>query len=223
MQAHERKYSESKVCPRVCAVACICSRAIVCSKHVSSLASRSEVLPNELQEEASPLFNELMQGVSYLGEASIAAALTVIAVVTFALRRQWREAIFMLATTSNILLTFALKELIHRARPFPMPVNANGFIQNINQYSYPSGHVLFFVVFFGFFAYLAWMNFAGRVRTIVIATCAVLIILIGPSGVFLGAHWASDVLGGYLIGTIWLSILIFAHQLAIRRKFNDPA
>ena len=196
---------------------------------LSYAASMFPVLPldlksyQELQEEASPLFNELMQGVSYLGEASIAASLTVIAVVTFALRRQWREAIFMLATTSNILLTFALKELIHRARPFPMPVNANGFIQNINQYSYPSGHVLFFVVFFGFFAYLAWMNFTGRVRTIVIATCAVLIILIGPSRVFLGAHWASDVLGGYLIGTIWLFILIFAHQLAIRQKTHDPA
>jgi undecaprenyl-diphosphatase len=195
---------------------------------LSYAASKFPVLPldlksyQELQEEASPLFDELMQGVSYLGEASMAMALTVIAVFTFALRRQWLEAIFMLATTSNVLLTFGLKELIHRARPFPMPVNANGLIQNINQYSYPSGHVLFFVVFFGFFAYLAWMNFAGRVRIIVIATCAALIVLIGPSGVFLGAHWASDAVGSYIIGTIWLSILIFAHQLAIRRKFNDP-
>jgi len=128
----------------------------------------------------------------------------VIAVVTFALRQQWLETIFTLATTSNVLLTFSLKELIHRARPFPLPVNANGLIQNINQYSYPSGHVLFFVVFFGFFAYLAWMNFAGRVRTIAIVTCVALIVLIGPSQVFLGAHWASDVLGSYIIGTIWL-------------------
>jgi membrane-associated phospholipid phosphatase len=196
---------------------------------LSYAASKFPVLPfdlkfyQELQEEASPLFNELMQGVSYLGESSMATTLTIIAVVTFASRRQWLEAIFMLATTSNVLLTFALKELIHRARPFPMPVNGNGFIQSINQYSYPSGHVLFFVVFFGFFAYLAWLNFAGRVRTIVIAICAALIVLIGPSRVFLGAHWASDVLGSYIIGTIWLFILIFAHQLAIRQKTHDPA
>lgn len=172
----------------------------------------------EVREEASPFFDKLMQGVSYLGEASMAAGLTVIAVVTFALRRQWLEAIFMLATTSNILLTFGLKELIHRARPFPMPVNAGGFIQNINQYSYPSGHVLFFVVFFGFFAYLAWMNFAGRVRTVIIVTCAILIVLIGPSRIYLGAHWASDVLGGYVIGTIWLFILILAYQWAMRQN-----
>jgi membrane-associated phospholipid phosphatase len=164
-----------------------------------------------------------MQGVSYLGEASMAMTLMVIAVLAFALRRQWLEAIFILATTSNVLLTFSLKELIHRTRPFPMPVDANGFIQNINQYNYPSGHVLFFVVFFGFFAYLAWMNFVGRVQTIAIATCVALIVLIGPSRVFIGAHWASDVLGSYIIGTIWLFILIFAHQLIIRQKTHNPA
>ena len=126
---------------------------------LSYLASVFTVLPfdlksyHELQEEANPLFNILMQWVSYLGETAISMALTAIIVATFASRRQWLEAIFMLATTSSVLLTFALKEVIHRARPFPLAENATGLIQKINQYSYPSGHVLFFVVFFGFFAY----------------------------------------------------------------------
>ena len=177
----------------------------------------------ELQEEASPFFDRSMQGVSYLGETSIALALTIIAVMTFALRHQWIEAIFMFATISNVLVTFALKELIHRARPFPMPIDSNGFLQEINKYSFPSGHVLFFVVFFGLFAYLAWLNFSGHTRILVILACAVLIILIGLSRVFLGAHWASDVLGGYVIGTIWLLILIFSYRWAIRRKAHDAS
>jgi undecaprenyl-diphosphatase len=124
----------------------------------------------------------------------------------------------MLATTSNVLLAFALKEIIRRARPFPIAENASGFIQSINQYSYPSGHVLFFVVFFGFFAYLAWRHFAGRARLIVIAICLALIVLIGPSRVFLGEHWASDVVGSYIIGAIWLFVMILAYQWAVRRK-----
>jgi undecaprenyl-diphosphatase len=164
-----------------------------------------------------------MQGVSYLGEISIALTLTIIAVMTFALRHQWIEAIFMFATISNVLVTFALKELIHRARPFPMPIDSNGFLQEINQYSFPSGHVLFFVVFFGLFAYLAWLNFISYTRILVVLACAVLIILIGPSRVFLGAHWASDVLGGYMIGTIWLLILIFSYRWAIRRNAHDAS
>lgn len=181
---------------------------------LSYAASKYPVLPldiksyQELREEASPFFDMSMQGVSYLGETSMALALTVVATMAFALRRQWTETIFMLATISNSLVTLALKDLIHRVRPFPMPTDSNGFLQQINQYSFPSGHVLFFVVFFGLFAYLAWLNFTGYSRILVVLVCAALIILIGPSRVFLGAHWASDVLGGYVIGIIWLLILI---------------
>ena len=189
-------------------------------------AARFPVLPfdsksyEELQEQAGPLFDGLMRGVSALGEPAIAMTLTAIAMLIFAIRRQWLEAVFMLATTSSVLLAFVLKEIIHRTRPFPATENASGFLQSINQYSYPSGHVLFFVVFFGFFAYLAWIHFAGRARVIVIAICGALIVLIGPSRIFLGAHWASDVLGSYIIGTIWLFVLILAYQWAIRSKIS---
>jgi membrane-associated phospholipid phosphatase len=174
----------------------------------------------EIQEQASPLFDELMIWVSALGDLTIAVALTAIAMLTYAMRRQWLEAIFMLATTSSVMLAFGLKELIHRTRPYPINQNATGLIQSINEYSYPSGHVLFFVVFFGLFAYLAWIHFAGRMRVIVIAFCGAMIALIGPSRIFLGAHWASDVLGSYIIGTIWLFVLILAYQWAIRREIH---
>jgi undecaprenyl-diphosphatase len=200
---------------------------------LSYAAAKFPVLPldlktyEELKEQANPLFDILMKWVSDLGEVAIAMALTAIAMVTFAVRRHWIEAVFMLATTSSVLLAFVLKELIHRTRPFPLDqnatgINATGIIQSINEYSYPSGHVLFFVVFFGFFAYLAWIHFAGRTRVIVIAICGALILLIGPSRVFLGAHWASDVLGSYIIGTIWLFLLILAYQWTVRRKYHDP-
>ena len=92
---------------------------------LSYAASKFAILPLdlksylELQEQASPLFDMLMQGISYLGETEVVMALTAIAVVIFALQRLWLEAIFMLATASNVLLTFMLKELVHRARPAP--------------------------------------------------------------------------------------------------------
>ena len=195
---------------------------------LSYAAARFPILPfdmksyEELQEQASPHFDELMRWISTLGELSIAMALTAIAMLAFALRRQWLEAIFILATTSSVLLVLVLKDFVQRSRPFPVAENASGFIQSIDQYSYPSGHVLFFVVFYGFFAYLAWIHFARWVRMIVIAICGTLIVLIGPSRIFLGAHWASDVLGSYIIGAIWLFVLIVAYQWAIRRKYHDP-
>jgi undecaprenyl-diphosphatase len=153
-----------------------------------------------------------MQTVSYLGEAPAAVPMVVFAAALFASRRQWTEAIFMLATASSLLPVLILKDIIQRARPFPLAENATGLFGSIDQYSYPSGHVLVFVVFFGFFAYLSWLHFSGKLQIIAIAICLMLIVLIGPSRVFLGAHWASDVAGSYLIGTIWLYILILAYQ-----------
>lgn len=167
---------------------------------------------HELREESNPAFGILMQGVSNLGETPVAASLMVFTVALFASRRQWTEAIFMLATASGSLLAFILKDIIHRARPFPLAENATGLIESINLYSYPSGHVLLFVVFFGFFAYLSWLHFSGRFRIAATAVSLTMIALIGPSRVFLGAHWASDVIGSYVIGTIWLFILILVYQ-----------
>jgi len=167
---------------------------LVAAITLSYAASKFVILPldihsyYELQEEASPPFNMIMQWVSALGEFAPSMLLTIIIVTAFALRRQWLEAIFMLATTSSVLLTFALKDIIQRPRPFPIGENATGLFQRINQYSYPSGHVLFFVVFFGFLAYLAWIYLTGLSRIVVISLCVGLIILIGPSRIFLGVH-----------------------------------
>jgi undecaprenyl-diphosphatase len=219
VRAHERDALNRKI-------AIVFVLMLLLAISLSYAAARFPVLPfdeksyHELKEKTSPLFNILMEGVSALGEPVIAIALTAIAIATFALRRKWIEAVFILAATSGVLLAFVLKELIQRSRPFPLDQNATGLIQSINEYSYPSGHVLFFVVFFGFFAYLAWMHFAGRTRVIVIAVCIALILLIGPSRVFLGAHWASDVLGSYIIGTIWLFILILVYQWVVSRKIS---
>ncbi|HPA08908.1 MAG TPA: phosphatase PAP2 family protein, partial [Methanoregulaceae archaeon] len=51
-----------------------------------------------------------------------------------------------------------------------------------------------------------------------LSICAALILLIGPSRIYLGEHWASDVIGSYIIGTFWLIILILLYQLVLYRK-----
>ena len=162
----------------------------------------------------------LMEGVSYLGELEFALALTAIAMLIFAIQRKWLEAIFMLATTSSVLLVFVLKDLIQRPRPFPLNQNAADSYRASTNTVIPAGMSYFLSSFLDFFAYLAWIHFAGWTRVIVIAICGALILLIGPSRVYLGAHWASDVLGSYIIGAIWLFILILAYQWVKRREIS---
>ena len=120
----ERKYGSNRdlalIFVLLLLLALLLSYAVAWSPVLSFDAKSYE----ELQEQASPQFDWLMRAVSDLGEAAIALILTALAMLTFALRRQWLEAVFMLATTSSVLLAFVIKELIHRTRPFPLNQNA---------------------------------------------------------------------------------------------------
>ncbi len=130
-------------------------------------------------------------------------ALMAASAAAFALGRRWLEAVLLVSTISSFEVSSVLKRIVARARP---TLEA--------QDSFPSGHVVVFVVFFGTLGYLAWAHLSGYLRWIVVAACALLIVLVGPSRVYLGAHWPSDVAGGYLIGGIWLLLLLYAYERA---------
>ncbi len=112
-------------------------------------------------------------------------------------RRFWPDgAAILFSTAGGGLLIGGLKRLFHRDRPDTLYYNLG--------YSFPSGHAFFAVVIFGMLAYIfardAWPN-----KRIVVWTIAIiLILLVGFSRVYLGEHYPSDVLAGYLVGIPWL-------------------
>jgi undecaprenyl-diphosphatase len=195
-----------------------CALGLSVAAHVFAVFPFDLRISHELQEMKNPVLAQVMQDVSILGETWIAVILIGSVSVFFVTRRQFLKAGFVLATASNFVLTSVLKVLVARPRPPDFSLNPADMFPLVNQYSFPSGHVLFFVVFFGFIAYLAWLFDDRRIRTPIIAACGVLILLIGPSRVYLGAHWASDVLGSYIIGALWLFVLIFGYQLSSPRE-----
>jgi membrane-associated phospholipid phosphatase len=194
-----------------------CAVVLTAAAHFFSVFPFDLKISEEIQEQQNPVFALTMLWVSEPGniwaEAFLIGAVTVI----FLVRCQRVEALFVLATTSAILLTAVLKVLVGRPRPPSFPLNPAAFFWSANQYSFPSGHVLFYVVFFGFIAYLAWSLFTGYRRWFIIATCGILILFIAPSRVYLGAHWASDVIGSYVIGTLWLIMIILGYRMAKTR------
>jgi undecaprenyl-diphosphatase len=195
-----------------------CALGLSVAAHVFAVFPFDLRISHELQEMKNPVLAQVMQDVSILGETWIAVILIGAVSVFFVIGRQFLKAGFVLATASNFVLTSVLKVLVARPRPPDFSLNPADMFPFVNQYSFPSGHVLFFVVFFGFIAYLAWLFDDRRVRTPILAACGVLILLIGLSRVYLGAHWASDVLGSYIIGALWLFVLIFGYQLSSPRE-----
>ena len=193
-----------------------CAGALTVAAHFFSVFPFDLKISEELKEEQNPVFARTMQGVSVPGEPAIEAVLAATVIAICLVRHRRREAVFVLATLSSVVLTSVLKVLVGRPRPATFPVNPADFFWSVDQFSYPSGHVLFYIVFFGFIAFLGWSHLKGYARWLIITMCAVLIVLIGPSRIYLGAHWASDVIGSYIIGGLLLGMLILGYLMAGR-------
>lgn len=104
---------------------------------------------------------------------------------------------------NSILLSQLFKLIIRRDRP----ININ--IIEETGFSYPSGHSMVSMAFFGLFAYLIYKNMKNLfLKTILITLLIIIIILIGFSRIYLGVHYFSDVIGGFLISFAYLMTFI---------------
>ena len=173
----------------------------------SWIARRTQLFPGDrtitrtLQMQRNPWFRRFMLAVSEPGFPKLSIPLTAGTIAIFWALRFRLEALFILLTSTTSLLNYLVKHLIKRPRPTQEHVTV---VRVINEPSFPSGHVMQYTNFFGLLIYLLATNWrSGRLRNALIAICTALIICIGPSRVYLGAHWPSDVMAGYVYGGLW--------------------
>ncbi len=179
---------------------------------ISVIARNTQLFPGDvaittqLQRQHNPWLRRFFYAISEIGFPAWAVPQTIgIAGIFWALRFRL-EAIFVLLTSSSSLLNVLVKRLIKRPRPTQELVTV---VRVINEPSFPSGHVMYYVNFYGLLIYLLATNWrSGKLRNTLIALLTSLIGTIGPSRVYLGAHWPSDVMAGYVYGGLWFSGLI---------------
>jgi membrane-associated phospholipid phosphatase len=170
------------------------------------------VLAADVQQLTNPAMATLLRDVSIFGNGVVELMLIGLAVAVFTWRRRWLEAWFVVACAlaAGVLGT-VIKMLVGRPHPVRQP--GSGLMWPLfDAYSFPSGHAVFYMAFFGAIAFLLWRRFTGAARWAGIAVCTTLIVLVGPSRVFVGAHWPSDVLAGYLVGGLWLFAVALFYQ-----------
>ncbi len=152
----------------------------------------------------------LLRVVSWFGYAPQAVLIDAVLIVgLYALRCRVEATFLLLSVAGAGILDWLVKVLVRRPRPAGPDVHV---LAHVDGFSFPSGHVVSYVALFGFLAYLAWIALRSPLlRWAAVSLCLVLLVLVGPSRIYLGAHWASDVLGAYLLGGLWLSVVLRAY------------
>jgi membrane-associated phospholipid phosphatase len=163
------------------------------------------------------VFMNLVSWPGYTPQA-IFIVLGLVIVIYFAGLR-WEAVAAGLGALGVQAINLLVKYAVHRPRPSSNLVEV---ARKLSGYSFPSGHVMFYTAFFGFLAFLAYTLFRPSwIRTVLVAFFSGLVIFVGPSRVYLGAHWSSDVLGGYLLGSLGLLAIIRVYSWGKDRFFTD--
>lgn len=165
---------------------------------------------HKLQVEGSKhrWFDRLMHLVSWPGFPPQSRLLPPGIAIALWFRGMRLEAVFQMAAWGTGGVSSVFKRIMKRKRPGPDYPHLNVVPANIGGTSFPSGHVIIYTGVYGFFCYLAtlWLR-PKELRRIVVAGLTSLLALVGPSRVYLGHHWLTDVTASYLLGTTYLVAL----------------
>lgn len=164
-----------------------------------------------LQRNQNPVLARLMSWASWFGFRPQSLLLPLIAVLFCWLRGRRLASFFLTAAWASSLLSFFTKLAVKRPRPDDPQIRVAQ--ADIRDSSFPSGHTLHYMTFWAFLSYLV----AGSVRNPLargaVATLSGTIIgLVGPSRVYLGHHWFTDVVASYLLGFSYFIGLITAYR-----------
>lgn len=165
-------------------------------------------ISREIQEHNNALFDLFMKFVSWFGTVPVSIIMVITTVFLFFICGCRRESYFIVLTLSSGIISSVLKSLFNRPR---LAADLVRVIENTHQQSFPSGHTLFYTVFFGLLIIIMIYkeNISKYIRISIVLYAALMIFLVPQSRVYLGAHWFSDVLAGFVLGIIWLFIIGF--------------
>jgi membrane-associated phospholipid phosphatase len=152
----------------------------------------------------SPQFTRAMGIITRFGKEVIFEASSIITIWFLATRR-WKElGYYAILVGGGEILNSVLKVLINRTRP-----TLDVLIHEPGK-SFPSGHSMASIIFYSLIVYGVWYFTMNKKLTWLTGFIAMILVLaIGVSRVYLGAHFPSDVLGGYLAGILWIFVICF--------------
>ncbi|MGC4935681.1 phosphatase PAP2 family protein [Gordonia sp. DT30] len=158
----------------------------------------------------------LAHAVTFLGNTLTLTILCVVVAVALLMRRRVDEAVLLVVgSLLGWVIMVALKDVVGRDRP-----PASGRLLHIESFSFPSGHAMMSMVVYCLLAVVAYRSSSWvRHHDWVLIAAPLLSMAIGITRVYLGVHWATDVLAGWMCGALWVLVCVWAStRIALRGK-----
>jgi len=166
----------------------------------------------------TPSLTTIMIIITQLGEWITITIASVTITVFFMLKKQWGSLIgYIIAVAGGGVLDFILKQSIQRTRPI-----SNTTLISVGGFSFPSGHAMLSMVFFGMISYfLIRYVRQWKYRIMIVISVGFLIFLIGFTRIYLQVHYLSDVLAGYIGGLFWMTICVTGLEIYRKKKLSQ--
>lgn len=146
----------------------------------------------------SDILTSIMKIITFLGSALSIILLTVLLIIVVKGKRN--KILILINVIVTTLLNQLLKNVFQRGRPIDSIIEESG-------YSFPSGHSMVSMAFYGFLIYLVYKSNI-KYKGLIVGLLSVLIVLIGISRIYLGVHYPTDVIGGFTLSLSYLLLFI---------------
>jgi membrane-associated phospholipid phosphatase len=159
----------------------------------------------------------VMRGITFFATSEFLLPANILLATLLLIRKhRWYSLKVPVVSIGSFIIMSSLKVLFSRPRPdHPVYELAKGF-------SFPSGHAMSAMTFYGLIVYLVWKNVHNNVyKWLLTILLVIFVLLIGFSRVYLRVHYASDVLAGFALGLIWLVISLWVmHKIENHTRRN---
>lgn len=147
----------------------------------------------------SPGITTFAKIITTIGSAYVIIPVCIILIIIF------RKSIEKILIPLNLVITFVANQLLKRIIARPRP-NLYRLVEETG-FSFPSGHSMISMAFYGFIIYLIYRKVKNLyIKWTLCITLSILIVLIGITRIYLGVHYASDVIAGFFISIAYLTL-----------------